>query len=268
MSEPAESDDDDIPGEDIVPILRGPRGAPVLDALIGCRFYQDDPDMMWEVTACDIHSCRLVLRRDDGSTRLLHLASGYVLMTPQLREALVSGQTASMRMEQAKRREVAAFGFTASIERDDLDLLCTAVRSAKSRILPSPEERPVMLAIAEKYGSAKPIIKLTSAWLDAAEGHVLPDILIRLVASLRHAGRSSEALERTEILRQPGLRMTDSQRGILFTERAALLADRYEQTRDYRFLQEARKCAARSWAIGPSEHCSRVYQRIDMLEKG
>lgn len=186
-------------------------------------------------------------------------------MTSRLRAALVSGQTSSMREEQAKRREVAAFGFAASIERDDLDPLCTAVRSAMSRMLPSAEERPLLLRVAEKYASPKPMIKLTSAWLDAGAGQVLPDILISLVAHLRYAGRSREALERTEILRQPGLRMSDSQRAILLTERAALLADRYEQTRDHGFLQEARKCAARSWAISPSEYCSRVYQRIEVV---
>ena len=54
---------------------------------------------------------------------------------------------------------------------------------------------------------------------------------------------------------------------VLFTERAALLADRYEQTRTAEFLVEARKAASRSWANGPSEHCSHVFERLKKLER-
>lgn len=32
-------------------------------------------------------------------------------------------------------------------------------------------------------------------------------------------------------------------------------------------LAETRRCANRSWAIGPSDHCGLVYQRIKLLEK-
>jgi hypothetical protein len=223
---------------------------------------------MWEIEACDANSGRLTLRLASGATRLLQLSQGYVLLTPALREALAGGLTREMRDEKAKRAEVASFGFTTRIEKDDLDCLCEAVQSARSGRLPSPDERKRLLGAAEKYGPARPIMKLANAWLEAGMGEFLPDVLISLVAHLRHAGRTQEALDRTDVLLQRGLRMTDMERMILFTERAAICADRYEQTGDREHLREARRCANTSWANGPSDHCSMVYRRIEMLEQG
>jgi hypothetical protein len=260
-------DEEDIPGEDLASVIRGQNGAPVADALMGCSFYRDDPDDLATIAQCDRGSGRLSLQFPTGATRVANLASGYVLLTPALRAALEAAITPAQREEKRARASITAYGFTGAIEQQDIDPLLSAIRSAQAGVVPQIDERRPALRLAEKYGAERVVAKLASAWVDADPAKVLPDVLITLLSALRHSGRSSEALARSEILRTPGLGLSPSEERVLFTERAALLADRYEQTRTPEFLAEARKAASRSWANGPSEHCSHVFERLKKLER-
>ncbi len=67
-------DEEDIPGEELSSVIRGANGAPVADALIGCRFYRDDPDDLATITQCDRGSGRLSLQSPVGATRVAGLA--------------------------------------------------------------------------------------------------------------------------------------------------------------------------------------------------
>jgi len=268
MNQPGGEEDDDIPGEEILPILRGPGGAAVAAALVGCSFYRDDPDRVWAITDCDANTGRLTVSLPGGATKPFALAAGYVLVSPALRSALELGITPELREAKEKQRQIASFGFVAKVEGADLEGLCAAVRSAREARVPSPRERAHFIALVEKYGQPRTVIKLLSAWLDAAGGVCLPDVLIVLLANLRHSGRITEGLSRTEVLLVPGLNVTDRERQVLLHQRAGLLADRFEQTAERQLLAEARRCANISWAIGPSEYCSAVYQRLEKLEQG
>lgn len=260
-------DEEDIPGEELALVIRGANGAPVAEALIGCSFYRDDPDDLATITQCDRGSGRLSLRSRGGASRVAGLASGYVLLTPALRAALEASITPAQRAEKKARASIAAYGFTGAIEQQDIDPLLSAIRSAQEGVVPPIDERRHALRLAEKYGAERVVAKLASAWVDTDPAKVLPDVLITLLPALRHSGRSAEALARSEILRSPGLGLSPSEERVLFTERAALLADRYEQTRTPEFLAEARKAVNRSWANGQSEHCSHVYERLKKLER-
>jgi hypothetical protein len=268
MSQPGGEEEDEIAGEEILPILRGPRGAEVAEALVGCGFYRDDPDQTWPISDCDANSGRITVSLPSGATKPFALVAGYVLVTPALRGALDAGITPELREARAKQTELAAFGFIAKIEDGDLEALCAAVRSAKVGRVPPPRERRHLMHLTEKYGQARTVIKLLNAWVDAADGACLPDVLIVLVSHLRHSGRTVEGLAHTEILAVRGVDLTDSERQVLLHQRAGLLADRYEQTGDRHLLGKARQCANRSWASGPTGHCSAVYQRLERLEKG
>jgi hypothetical protein len=260
-------DEEDIPGEDLASVIRGANGAPVAEAIIGCSFYRDDPDDLATITQCDRGSGRLSLQFPKGTTRVAGLASGYVLLTPALRAALEAAITPAQHAEKNARASIAVYGFTGAIEQQDVGPLLSAIRSAQEGVVPPIDARRRALGLAEKYGTERVVAKLALAWVDADPARMLPDVLIALLYALRHSGRSSEALARSEILRLPGLGLSPSEERVLFTERAALLADRYEQTRTAEFLVEARKAASRSWANGPSEHCSHVFERLKKLER-
>lgn len=260
-------DDEEIAGEELALILRGPSGQVIADALVGCGFYRDDPNQPAQIVRCEAGSGRLSVQLASGQVRSQPIATGYVLVNPALRAALDQAITPGQREDQKLRAEVAAFGFVVRVESQDLQALAAGIRSAREGRIPSAEERRLIMLLAEKYGEPRTVARLTSGWIDADDAGFLPDVLIVLVSALRHSGRTPEALARTDVLAKPGRPMSESERRILFTERAAVLADRYEQTSDPSFLQEARKSANRSWAIGPSDHCSMVYQRLKSLER-
>lgn len=260
-------DEEDIPGEDLGPILRGTNGAHVAQALIGCSFYRDDPDDLATIIQCDRGSGRLSVKLANGSTRVAGLSSGYVLLTPTLRAVLHAAITPDQRAEKKARASIAAYGFVSPIEQQDIAPLLNAISSAQEGVVPPVEERRNALRLAEKYGAGRVVSKLAAAWVDADNSVLLPDVLIALLPALRHSGRSSEALARSEVLRAPGLRLSPSETRVLFTERAALLADEYERTGAHELLVDARKAANRSRANGDSEHLIHVYQRIKKLER-
>ena len=260
-------DEEDIPGEDLTFAIWGPNGAPVAEALIGCSFYRDDPDDLATITQCDRGSGRLSLQSPVGSIRVAGLASGYVLLTPALRAALEASTTPAQRAEKKARASIAAYGFTGAIEQQDIDPLLSAIHNAQQGVVPPIDERRQALRLAEKYGAERVVAKLATAWVDVDPARVLPDVLITLLPALRHSGRSSEALARSEVLRAPELRLLPADLRVLFTQRAALLCDGYERTGARELLIDARIAANRSRANGDSEHLIRVYQRIKKLEQ-
>ncbi|GIX15830.1 MAG: hypothetical protein KatS3mg119_0016 [Rhodothalassiaceae bacterium] len=267
MTQPADDDADDIPGEDILPLLRGPHGAAVAAALVGCRFYRDDPDCLWTIRHCDANAGRLSVSMPGGTSRNVALAAGCVLVSRALRRALDAAITPELRAAQDKRRAIAAYGFVRRVDERDLDDLYAAVCSARQGRVPPDHERARYIGLAEKYGQPYNVIKPLSAWIDAAPGSCLPDLLIPLIRHLRHSGRTIEALKRTEQVLARGSELTDGERRVLLIQRAALLMDRFEQTGDRELLDEARRCADRSWAIEPGDHCRAIYRRLDSLKR-
>lgn len=246
------ADDSEICGEELAPILRKPGSQAVVEALAGCRFYRDDPDDLAEIVRCEPGPGRLTIRTAQGTPRVVALVAGYVLVTPALRSALDAAITPEDRAEQSLRADIAAFGFATQVEQRDLADLHEAVQSGRKGRVPLRDERQRFLDLAAKYGDDRTVARMAGAWIDAEGAGFMPDALIALITALRHSGRTADAAVRSDVLLEHGLPMSPQERSILFTERAAVMADRFEQTGEWHFFDEARRCAGCSWAIDQS----------------
>jgi hypothetical protein len=93
-------------------------------------------------------------------------------------------------------------------------------------------------------------------------------ILVKLVYCLRHSGNLHEALKAADfgLSRNDRIALSQVQKAIIATERAAVLLDLFEAQRAPELLKEARKSAGMSFAISQSEEVRAVYQRLKKLE--
>jgi hypothetical protein len=257
--------EEDMVGEDLLPLVLGPAGEQVAAALVGCRYYRDDPDDAAVIVSCERNG-RLVLRGNDGRRRGALLAAGFVLPAAGVRQVLDDALGPDMRREQQQRAVLSAFGLTARVEQQDLAPLCAAIAQARGGGMPERDERVAVIAMVQKYGVGRQVEMLCKLWLGNGPSSPPGDVLIALVDALRHTGKIGEALARTDILKEPGSGLARGETGVLFCQRAALWLDLYEHARDPGMLSRARQSAARSWAIGPSEPCGGVYRRLEKLE--
>jgi hypothetical protein len=258
---------EDISGEDILPLLHKAGGQLLHDGLIGASFYRDDPDVLAKIVSLDLRSRAVRLQFADGRSRSAPFTSGYVLLTPSLAAAISSLHTPEDKALDRMRQKIAAFGFRSKIEDDDLPGLLSAIEAAQAYRLPWREERFEGLRLTRKYGTPREEAKLLTAWLEGAGDPPPGDLVIALVSALRESGRPVEALARTDLVTRKANGLDREETRILVTQRGALWLDRYELEHDPEYLDRARQCAKRSWAIQPSEECSMVYKRIDKFER-
>jgi hypothetical protein len=257
---------EDISGEDILPLLHKPGGQQLHDGLIGASFYRDDPDDLATIVSLDLRSRAVRLQFVDGRSRSVPFTSGYVLLTPLLVSLISSLHTPEDETRDRMRQKIAAFGFRAKIEDDDLPGLLAAVEAAQAYRLPWREERFEGLRLTRKYGTPREEAKLLTAWLEGAGDLPPGDLMIALVSALRESGRPVEALAFTDLVTRKANGLDREETRILLTQRGSIWLDRYELDHNPECLDRARQCAKRSWAIQPSEECSMVYRRIDKLE--
>ena len=259
-------DDEDISGEDIVPLLHRPNSQALIEALVHGTFYLDDPDDTATILRVDPHTRAVQLRLASGRTRSVPLASGYVLMTPALAAAIAELRTPADAARDKAERALIAFGFRARVEEDDRLPLLAAVEAAQAYRLPWREDRFEGLRLARKYGTPREEARLAAAWLEGADDPPPGDLVIALVSALRESGRSVEAIPHTELVTRKASGLDKDEMRILLIQRGNLWLDRYELGRDAELLERARQCARRSWAIEPSEQGSALYNRIRKLE--
>lgn len=257
---------EDISGEDILPLLHRPDGQRLLEGLIGADFYQDDPEDLARIVSLDLRSRAVRLQFADGRSRSLPFAAGYVLLTPVLASIISGLHTPEDAAKDRMRRTIAAFGFRSKIEDDDLPGLLAAVEAAKAYRLPWREERFGGLRLARKYGTPREEAKLVAAWLEGAGDPPPGDVVIALASALRNSGRLHEALAQTDLVTRKASGLDREETRILLTQRGALWLDHHELDPNPEFLDRARQCARRSWAIEPGEECSVLYNRIRKLE--
>jgi hypothetical protein len=105
------TDEDELEGEAIAPLLARGDTAAIIGALLGCHAYRDDPDRLSTVVAS--------MRRD------VYIISG----DRRLRQAMDACTTDDDRRTAADRQRIAAFGITAPIDADDPPALVEAVES-------------------------------------------------------------------------------------------------------------------------------------------
>jgi hypothetical protein len=257
---------EDISGDDILPLLHKPGAEMLAESLIGADFYIDDPEDVATIVRLDLHSRAVHLRTIDGLSRKCSFTSGYVLLTPVLMSAISSLRTPADVEHDRMRQKVAAFGFRARIEEDDLPGLIAAIGAALAYRLPWREDRFEGLRLARKYGSAREEARLAAAWLEGAQDPPPGDLVIALVSSLRDSGKIMEALSHTDLVARRANGLDGEETRILLIQRGSLWLDRYELAHDPDYLDRARQCAKRSWAIAPSDACSDLYNRLRKLE--
>lgn len=252
---------EDLPGEDLLPLLRRD-GGPLAGALIGAGFYVDDPDAPEPILSCDPARGTV---RVASSGRPLALRHGYVLLTEGLRAAIAALRTPEDERGEREQQALAAFGFPTAVEAQDRPALLAAIAAAREFRTPTREDRFEGLRLARKYGSPREEARLVEAWLAGAGDPPPADLVIAGVRLLRDSGRIAEALARTDFLTCPADGLTDRERQILHLQRGGLLLDLFEVNPDPGLLEQAERCAARSWAIAPDEHGSALYQRLRKL---
>jgi len=79
-------------------------------------------------------------------------------------------------------------------------------------------------------------------------------------------GACEDALAHTEILTAKANGLSRDECRILLVQRGALWLDAFDTSRDPACLERAEQCAKRSWAIGPSDECSALYNRLRRAE--
>ena len=270
--------DFEFDGEKLLRALKDARVSnAVIEALIGCDFYVDNPDHLARIIAYDERDCVFVLQTPVGELRrnALRLAQGYIIepRDRSLLEPLLDQATPAYvkQSDRARRRLADAGVHSALISRGDASRLAELLLDHLDAWPPPRVRRDEIFGLLTKYGLYPAVIRYGEQWLDLAEQQDKPadvDVLIQLGSAYRQTGNLEAAMRITEFAAKPhaSSRLSPSALSVLLTIRAATHLDLFERDRVAIRLASARKCAARSYAIQPSEQCSMVYRRLAKLE--
>jgi hypothetical protein len=192
-----------------------------------------------------------------------------------LRQAINGLKTDGEKSIDFAKQELKALGFPVAKLTNASDAIeaLEMMRDFNSARLPTPDQQAERYDIIRRSNLHGLGAKICRQWF-AAKWQSAPrtdgSILIKLVYCLRHSGELAEALKTVEFAlgRNERLSLSQMQKAILSTERAAVLLDLYEIQRDPGMLKDARKSAAMSFAISQSDEVRAVYQRLKMLEGG
>ena len=262
------SDETELAGDDVSRALANAATGPeVATALIGCLYYRDDPLDLAEIIEPDRETGGFVMMRGPKRARLPlpWLANGYIIerrVPPRLPALVAAARPAHLTAADTARRQLSALGIRhPGLTNEDAVELAAAVADAGRR----RDMRGKAAAILQRCNMHRQYIQLAQGWLAAAPlGEALVDVVIQLARSNRMSNQLDEALSQTNIVVSRGAseRLTEDQRAILFTQRAAILLDLYERDEEGSRYHEAKACADRAWALRQSEQCSNVYGRL------
>ncbi|KPF64275.1 hypothetical protein [Porphyrobacter sp. AAP60] len=258
-------DCEEISGEAVASWLSEEIGAELADALVGCRFYRQDPEDPVTILHCDRDSHLLTVRDTSGRRRNFALNGGFVYFDPRLAPVFQKKQNLRAESERQRREIIAAFGFAGEINSWDLDTLIDAIASTKDEDPPHLERRRNLVSVISRYDRAEALAKIMGNWADAAYPKILVDVLINLVPALRKAGLHKEAIFRTDFLHDRSYDLSVEERKILLTTRAAACLDQFEENHDQTALDKAAWCINECEGMTPSEHLSNVQRRLNRL---
>jgi hypothetical protein len=264
-------------GQAVVLALDNPAtSAAVAQALIGCAFYLDDPDALFDITATAGPRGPFTMATPKGvqPLTLAKLARGYVVETraPFRLAALIDTATpAHLKAADEARRVLSRRGIShRNLSGDDAVQLAEALETS-GEACPPFATRKLIADLLRRYDLYRPYIALATPWLDHPPvGEAYPiDVVIQLVSACRAIREFHAAMQWTDFVMLPDAakRVSPFHLAVLFTQRAATHLDLYERDRDATRLKSARKCAARSWAIQQSDECSKVYERLKWIEE-
>lgn len=137
--------------------------------------------------------------------------------------------------------------------------------------LPSPSHMNEGYEAFKKAGLHHDAARVFDRWLSIAQRsspRLVGSLLIKLAFFRRSAGDLNGALAATDVLQHNPLRfrLQKSEKGVLATQRAAILLDIFDATRDDAHREEARRFAKRAWAIKRSSELSLLFKRLDSAQ--
>lgn len=222
---------EDETGEEIGRALRSARAGPVRNALVGCRFYRDDPDDTVEIIAVPVEERVLVTRREDREHRLPFalFEQGYVIPSgPGLRAALDAARTPEdERLDQAAIILARHRIKPASLSIGDRLALAEAFEITDGDALPDKELRLRSYQLLRDHGFYRQAVPLLQRWSDLlpASGPEAVTTLIELAACYRHSGQIEHALGTTGRLAGQAGTMQPATKAVFACEHAAILMD-------------------------------------------
>lgn len=251
----------------------------VAAALIGCTYYLDDPDVIWEISGVEwpgpVFATQGPVRQQPLTVP--RFARGYIVeirkesrLAPLIARATPPHIAAA---EDARRLLAKAGIHHPTISNDDALQLADALASDDGQSTPAMKIRTLIATLLRRYELDRPYIGIAARWLEESRSrgeHPPIDVTIQLISAYRKLRDYAAALQCTDVVVAPDAadRISSTQRAILFTQRAAIHLDFYDYGRDEARLKSARKCASTAWAIEPSDQCSAVYGRLKLAEEG
>jgi hypothetical protein len=173
-----------------------------------------------------------------------------------------------------RSRGISTAGIASS---NDLFLLVAAAEDDQDSRLPTRQEQDNRYEAFKRSSLLREGAKIIERWMALAlqQGNAIDgSILIKLAYCLRHTGNLERALDCTSAITAPTPRIQcfGMQRAILATERAAILMDFFEVTRQAEYLADARRTAGMAFAIYASAkihspELDAVYDRLRSLER-
>ena len=262
----------DETGEEIVRALKSAGADAVREALVGGRFYRDDPDDTSEIVAAPAGEPVLIVRGGGRERRLPYamIGQGYVIPNgPELRVALAATRTPQDKRLDHAANVLARHRINASmLSIDDRLALAQAFEITDAGRLPEHALRLrayQMLRDRAWHRQAIPLLEQWSALLPPDSAKAIT-VLIALGACYRHSGQIGRALGITERLAaRPGI-MQSRTKAVFACEHAAILMDMFERDGDQQRLTEARRWAGIAWRLDPSDYANQLYQRLKSLE--
>ena len=246
--------------------------------IVGCGLDDGESDKLLPIISLDmdINSLNCSI---DGETKRFPIGAlrslSIVDQRPNapLREAINCATTPAEQELDSARDFLKSKGIKAHkiVNSDDVLELVQTVDNHDAGVLPSlavMRYRYEMLKRTQLYHQG---VKFTKGWQDLSErnkGPKVPEIYVMLAFFLRHSGRLDEAIIVTEVINFPRskFRANPSAIAVLATQRAAILIDLYEIRRDLALLEQARKYAAKAWAIQQGDEVHMVYARLKKHE--
>lgn len=269
-----------VEGRDVARFIREVGAAQARKVLVGCVLDDQRSEEGWRITGI----------REDGVLECQQ-PSGVVIQVsppqlprflvvddrpqPQLRRALDARLPEQERRARRIASDLALRGLAAA-SAEDAEVLAEVLEAVDNNKVPSFEDQQKFHEACKRAAATREVPKRRAALAAGARVFakieqligLTPSVRIKLAFFLRHAGETRKALEATEFIEDPGVTRWVSQEtlSILATERAACLADLYEQECDEAALHRADYWARRAFAMSAgAEEAAAVLRRVRAL---
>lgn len=256
----------ELDGFEIARVLSGPDRDALAEALVGCTFYVADStdDDGFIIEAVDPTAARVTVRTSSGKPHDIQLVRGTVESTPDVQKPIDRERA---RVEAPDPKDITILrtaGVDKDISRGDAQALAATLLQ---RDLPDQQARFAFWSTAKRNGLLDLLSVAVRKWATLVRGQMPADLAIQFVNVQRAARQPEHALCTVEQgLADPFV--LPSQRGILLTQRLALLLDLYDQTGDRMLLAQADEAYASALSVDPqSAHLQRAKARLDRLSR-